>query len=87
MGTRLRVSNLPSSETEEGLTARFRKFGGVRSVAVDSAVRANRRGAIVEMDTRADANQAIAALNLSNFDGCIVSVFLALASAAGESAR
>lgn len=39
MGTRIRVSNLPSSETEEGLTARFRKFGGVRSVAVDSPVR------------------------------------------------
>lgn len=86
MGTRLRVSNLPSSETEDGLTARFRKFGGVRSVTIDSA-RANRRGAIVVMDTRADANQAIAALNLSNFDGCIVSVFLALASTAGESAR
>lgn len=81
MGTRLCVSNLPLSETAEGLTIRFRKFGVVLSVVLDAMVRAGRRGALVEMETRADAHRAIAALNLSNFDGCLVSVYLDLASA------
>lgn len=79
MGTRLYVSNLPLSATEDGLTTRFCRFGGVLSVALDTVVRANRRGAFVEMETSADAHRAIAALNLSNFDGCLVSVYLALA--------
>jgi RNA recognition motif-containing protein len=81
MGTRLHVSNLPLSATAEGLTTRFRKFGVVHSVALDAAVRANRRIAFVEMETRADAHRAIAALNLSDFDGCLVSVYFALAGA------
>ena len=81
MGKRLYVSNLPLSTTEERLTTRFRKFGAVLSVALDSVVRANRRGAFVEMETSADARKAIAALNLSNFDGCLVSVCRTLASA------
>jgi hypothetical protein len=33
------------------------------------------------METRPDAHRAIAALNLSDFDGCLVSVYLALTSA------
>jgi RNA recognition motif-containing protein len=80
MGTRLYVSNLPLSATEERLTARFRKFGVVLSVALEALVRANRRGAFVEMEKKADAHRAIAALNLSDFDGCLVSVYFALAS-------
>ena len=84
MGTRLCVSNLPLSATAEGLTSRFTKFGAVHSVALDAAVRANRRIAFVEMETRADAHRAIAALNLSDFDGCLVSVYLALAGASGK---
>jgi len=80
MGTRLYVSNLPLSATEERLTTRFRKFGIVLSVALEAAIRANRRGAFIEMETRADAHKAIAGLNLSDFDGCLVSVYLALAS-------
>jgi RNA recognition motif-containing protein len=80
MGTRLYVSNLPLSATEERLTTRFRKFGIVVSVALEAAIRANRRGAFIEMETRADAHKAIAGLNLSDFDGCLVSVYLALAS-------
>jgi RNA recognition motif-containing protein len=79
MGTRLYVSNLPLSATEEKLTGRFCKFGVVLSVALDAAVRANRRGAFVEMQTHADAHRAIAGLNLSVLDGCLVSVYPALA--------
>jgi RNA recognition motif-containing protein len=81
MGTRLYVSNLPLSATEERLTTQFRKFGVVLSIALDAVVRANRRGAFVEMETRADAHRAIAGLNLSDFDGCLVSVYLPVASA------
>lgn len=81
MGTRLYVSNLPLSATEEGLTARFSKFGVVVSAAFDAAARASRRGAFVEMEERADAHRAIAALNLSDFDGRLVSVYLALGPA------
>jgi RNA recognition motif-containing protein len=78
MGTRLYVSNLPLSATEEGLTTRFRKFGVVRSVALEADAR--RRGAFVEMGTSAEASRAIAGLNLSDFDGRLVSVYLALAA-------
>ena len=85
MGTRLYVSNLPLSVTEQGLTTRFRKFGVVLSVAFDAAVRANRRGAFIEMGTSAAARSAIAGLNLSDFDGCLVSVYHALASAPSKS--
>ena len=81
MAARLYVSNLPLSATEERLTTRFRTFGVVLSVALEAVVRANRRGAFVEMETRADAHRAIAALNLSDFDGCLVSVYFALAGA------
>jgi RNA recognition motif-containing protein len=80
MGTRLHVSNLPLSATQEGLTTRFRKFGVVRSVALDAASRAGRRVAFVEMETRADAHRAVAGLNLSDFDGCLVSVYFAAVS-------
>ena len=79
MGTRLYVSNLPLSATEEKLTTRFGKFGAVLSVGLE-AVRANRRGAFVEMEKSVDAHKAIAALNLSDFDGRLVSVYLALKS-------
>ena len=76
MGTRLYVSNLPLSATEEMLIKRFRKFGAVLSVALE--IRANRRGAFVEMTTSTEARKAIAGLNLSDFDGRLVSVYLAL---------
>jgi RNA recognition motif-containing protein len=82
MGTRLYVSNLPLSATEAGLSSRFCKFGIVLSIVLDAVARANRRGAFVEMQTRADAHRAIAGLNLSNLDGCLVSVYLALAAPA-----
>jgi RNA recognition motif-containing protein len=80
MGTRLYVSNLPLSATEAGLNNRFGQFGVVVSIALDAVARANRRGAFVEMQSRADAHRAIAGLNLSDIDGCLVSVYLALAA-------
>lgn len=84
MGTKLYVSNLPLSATEESLMARFRNFGSVVSVALEAVARANRRGAFVEMNTSWDAQRAINGLNLSNFDGCLVSVYHALASKPGS---
>jgi len=78
MSTKLYVSNLPPSATEELLTTRFGKFGGVVSVILEPVLRANRRGAVVEMKNSADAFGAIAALNLSDFEGRLVSVYLAL---------
>lgn len=84
MSTRLYVSNLPLSTTPEMLLTRFCKFGDVLSVALDPEERtssATRRGAFVEMNTNAAAQKAIAALNLSDFDGRLVSVYLALGSA------
>lgn len=86
MGTRLYVSNLPLSATEESLSARFGKFGVVLSVVVEALSPAKRRGAFVEMKTSAEAFKAIAALNLSDFDGRLVSVYLALASVPKSSA-
>jgi len=79
LGTRLYVSNLPLSTSKEGLAARFQSFGVVLSVALETAVRPSGRGAFVEMETFAQAHKAIAALNLSDFDGRLVSVYLALA--------
>jgi hypothetical protein len=79
MGTRLYVSNLPLSTTEELLTIRFRQFGVVVSVALEAMVPANRRGAFIEMKTSWDAQRAINGLNLSDFDGRLVSVYHALA--------
>jgi transformer-2 protein len=80
MSTRLYVSNLPLSATEEMLTNRFGRIGSVISVVLEPVVRASRRGAFVEMTNSADAHRAIAALNLSDFDGRLVSVYLALAA-------
>lgn len=74
MGTRLYVSNLPLSATEETLTKFFAKFGSVLSVALETPL--NRRGAFVEMGTSGEALKAIAGLNLSNIDGRLVSVYL-----------
>jgi len=80
MSTKLYVSNLPLSATAEMLITRFCKFGCVVSVAFEPVARASRRGAFVEMDTSAAAHKAIAALNLSDLDGRLISVFLALSS-------
>ena len=78
MSTKLYVSNLPLSTTAEALITRFCKFGCVLSVVLEPAGRAERRAAFVEMDSRSGAHKAIAALNLADYDGRPLSVFLAL---------
>ena len=80
MGFKLYVSNLPLSATEATLISRFCKFGAVVSVKLDAPKRLNARGAFVEMQTSADAQKAISALNLSDIDGRLVSVYRALGS-------
>lgn len=78
MGVKLYVSNLPLSATEATLINRFCKFGIVVSVQLEGLKRLVGRGAFVEMQSSADAQKAISGLNLSDIDGRLVSVFLAL---------
>jgi RNA recognition motif-containing protein len=80
VSTKLYVSNLPLSATTEMLITQFCKYGCVVSVAFEPKERASRRGAFVEMDTSTAALKAIAALNLSDLDGRVISVFFALSS-------
>ena len=80
MGVKLYVSNLPLSATEATLISRFCKFGSVVSVKLDVLMSASRRGAFVEMQTSDEAQTAISALNLSEIDGRLVSVYRALDS-------
>ena len=75
MSTKLYVSNLPLSITAEALITQFCKFGCVLSVVLDPVARAERRGALVEMDSRVSAKKAIASLNLTDYEGRLVSVF------------
>jgi RNA recognition motif-containing protein len=81
VSTTLYVSNLPLSATEEVLTGKFGKFGFVVSVKLDGGTRVSRRGAFIEMRTAADAKQAINGLNLTDYDGRLMSVYRALAVA------
>jgi hypothetical protein len=75
---------LPSTATEEMLVTRFCRFGGVVSVMLEAVTRANRRGAVIEMQSSWDAQNAINGLNLSDFDGRLVSVYKAAAAASGK---
>lgn len=76
------MNNLPLSATEETLAGKFGKFGTVLSVKLDrdSATGISRRSAFIEMQTAADAQKAINALNLADFDGRLISVYRALAA-------
>lgn len=82
MGARLYVSNLPRSATEESLAGRFGKFGTVLAVTLEGDSTMTRRGAFVIMQSSAEAQRAIDALNLADFDGRLVSVYRAAAAAA-----
>jgi cold-inducible RNA-binding protein len=83
VSTKLYVSNLPLSATEEMLAGKFRHFGTVVSVTLDRDVGtgASRRGAFVEMGTAADAQKAINGLNFADFEGRLMSVYRAVAAA------
>jgi len=82
VSTRLHVNNLPLSATEETLAGKFGRFGTVLSVKLDrdSATGVSRRSAFIEMQTSADAQKAINALNLADLDGRLISVYRALAA-------
>jgi len=76
------VNNLPLSATEETLAGKFGRFGTVLSVKLDrdSATGISRRSAFIEMQTAADAQKAINALNFADLDGRLISVYKALAA-------
>jgi RNA recognition motif-containing protein len=84
VSTRLYVSNLPLSATEDVLTGKFGHFGTVVSVKMDrdAGTGISRRGAFVEMRTAADAQKAINGLNFADFDGRLMSVYRAVVAAA-----
>jgi RNA recognition motif-containing protein len=71
------VSNVPLSATESALAGKFARFGVVLSVRFDG--NPTRRGAFVEMKTAAEAQRAINGLNLADYDGRLISVYLAVA--------
>jgi RNA recognition motif-containing protein len=83
VSTTLYVSNLPLAATEEALAGKFGKFGAVVSVKLDreSGAGRGRRGAFIEMQTAADAKEAINGLNLTSYDGRLMSVYRAVAIA------
>ncbi len=76
------MNNLPLSATEETLAGKFGRFGTVLSVKLDrdSATGISRRSAFIEMQTAADAQKAINALNFADLDGRLISVYRALAA-------
>ena len=74
----LYASNLPLAATEDNLSSRFAKFGGVLSVRLEHAAGSTRRSAFVEMENAAGAQRAINGLNLSSFDGRLMSVYAAV---------
>jgi RNA recognition motif-containing protein len=82
VSTLLHVGNLPISATEEALAAKFGQFGPVVSARIsrDPTGRSLRSG-FIEMQTAAAARAAIARLNLADFDGRLMSVYVAPATA------
>jgi RNA recognition motif-containing protein len=72
MGKRLFVGNLSFNSTEDGLAAIFEQGGwqvASISVVTDRDTGRSRGFAFVEMNSDADAQAAIAALDGQNFDG------------------
>lgn len=88
MSTMLYAANLPLSATEATLATKFAKFGVVLSVRLPSGsvVGLSRRHAFVEMQTSGDAQRAINALNLAEFDGRLMSVYKAVIGLTGAAA-
>ena len=83
MGTMLFVSNLPLSATEDSLVTRFTRFGTVLSAKLNrDSVGQSQRSGFVEMKTAAEAQTAINGLNLADYDGRLISVYKAVATAA-----
>jgi RNA recognition motif-containing protein len=90
--TTLYVSNLPVSATEKELMLKFGSCGSVvtATIMLDASTGRSKRFAFVEMANRADALAAIRRLNLTTYDGRLMSVNLARpadASNADKAAR
>jgi RNA recognition motif-containing protein len=73
MSTRLHIGNLPSSATEADLRSKFAQFGTVESVMVVTDAQTGRFG-VVQMASDAEARAAINRLNMTQYDGVIMSV-------------
>jgi RNA recognition motif-containing protein len=76
VGKKLYVGNLPFSTTEESLTSVFSAYGTVDSVKIitDRDTGRSKGFGFVEMSTDDEAQQAIAKLNGSSFEGRNVTV-------------
>jgi RNA recognition motif-containing protein len=77
--TTLYVSNLPLSATEPELVLKFGSCGSVvgAKIMLDTGTGRSKRFGFVEMASRADALMAIRRLNLTTYDGRLMSVNLA----------
>jgi RNA recognition motif-containing protein len=82
----LYVSNLPFSATETELALKFGNCGVVVAtrIVLDTSTGRNKRFGFVEMANRADAMTAIRRLNLTTYDGRLMSVNLARPEAAAD---
>ena len=87
----LYISNLPRSATEEELALKFGRCGTVVSarIVVDTGTGSSKGFGFVEMATRAEALVAVQRLNLTSYDGRLMSVNVAgsKAAAGGAPAR
>jgi RNA recognition motif-containing protein len=74
----LYISNLPFSATEEELSVKFGKCGTVVSarIAFDASTGRSKCFAFVEMASGTEALTAIQRLNLTTYDGRLMSVNL-----------
>jgi RNA recognition motif-containing protein len=79
METRLYVGNLSYSATEEDLQALFAQAGKVKSVAIikDRDTGRSKGFGFVEMETQAEAQQAISMLNAAKFQDRALTVNMA----------
>lgn len=76
MARRLYIGNLPVSATEADLRLKFAQFGTVESAIVvkDSETGRSKRFGFVEMANDTEARAAISRLNMTQYDGVIMSV-------------
>ncbi len=74
---KLYVGNLPASATEADLRSKFAQFGAVISVtiATDAMTGRSKRSAVVEMESGAEAEAAIARLNMTQYEDVVISVY------------
>jgi RNA recognition motif-containing protein len=75
-GRKLYISNLPVSATEEELSCRFGTCGTVVSaqIVLDASTGRSKGFGFVEMASGAQALAAIQRLNLTSYDGRLMSV-------------